>query len=267
MTKPRPGWPSASDKRLIQGGNSIGGASARTAHWSHPTTEPGGVKVFDSRTLELVAEIPATRLPARQEPWWSACIDARAPLRVQPVQRRDLDRRLQPAAPPHLTRHDIGKQPYDAPHQPRRGATTRPGCSARTAWPSSTFWAARSAAPGARTRRLRPRPTQAAGATRCRTWRADHRQRPAPFVPATAITRCWCSTRATGSRPTSSPASCVGHTGLDERQIWVNFGRTDNDKVQVIDSETHEGSKPRALAPRTAHGIQGRGDQVRISVR
>ncbi|MDF5809132.1 cytochrome D1 domain-containing protein [Pseudomonas aeruginosa] len=29
-------------------------------------------------------------------------------------------------------------------------------------------------------------------------------------------------------------------TRPDDRQIWVNFAYPDNDKVQVIDSETHE---------------------------
>lgn len=54
------------DKRLIQGGNSIGGAISQDGRLVAVSNyEPGGVKVFDSRTLELVAEIPATRLPGQ----------------------------------------------------------------------------------------------------------------------------------------------------------------------------------------------------------
>ena len=48
------------DRRILQGGNSIGGAiSADGALVAVANYEPGGVKVFDSRDLSLVADIPA----------------------------------------------------------------------------------------------------------------------------------------------------------------------------------------------------------------
>jgi protein NirF len=47
-------------KRVVQGGNSIGGAiSADGRLVAVANYEPGGVKVFDSTSLELVADIPA----------------------------------------------------------------------------------------------------------------------------------------------------------------------------------------------------------------
>lgn len=49
------------DKRVMQAGNSIGGAisqDGRLVAVSNYT--PGGVKVFDAETLELVLDIPAT---------------------------------------------------------------------------------------------------------------------------------------------------------------------------------------------------------------
>jgi len=48
-------------KRVIQGGNSIGGAISQDGSLVAVSNyEPGGVRVFDSVTLELVADIPAT---------------------------------------------------------------------------------------------------------------------------------------------------------------------------------------------------------------
>ncbi|MCV6574251.1 MAG: protein nirF [Cohaesibacter sp.] len=47
-------------KRIVQGGNSIGGAISDDGKLIAVSNyEPGGVKVFDSQTLDLVADIPA----------------------------------------------------------------------------------------------------------------------------------------------------------------------------------------------------------------
>jgi protein NirF len=49
------------DRRMIQAGNSIGGAISDDGRLVAVSNyEPGGVKVFDSETLDLVADIPAT---------------------------------------------------------------------------------------------------------------------------------------------------------------------------------------------------------------
>mgnify|MGYP003574397024 FL=1 len=48
------------DKRVIQSGNSIGGAISQDGRLVAVSNyEPGGVKIFDADTLELVADIPA----------------------------------------------------------------------------------------------------------------------------------------------------------------------------------------------------------------
>lgn len=47
-------------KRVIQSGNSIGGAISQDGRWiAAANYVPGGVKIFDSETLEQVADIPA----------------------------------------------------------------------------------------------------------------------------------------------------------------------------------------------------------------
>ncbi len=49
------------DRRIIQGGNSIGGAISDDGRLIAVSNyKPGGVKVFDSTTLQTIAEIPAT---------------------------------------------------------------------------------------------------------------------------------------------------------------------------------------------------------------
>jgi len=51
------------DKRVIQSGNSIGGAISQDGKLIAVSNyTPGGVKVFDSETLELVADIPASEI-------------------------------------------------------------------------------------------------------------------------------------------------------------------------------------------------------------
>ena len=49
------------EHRVIQSGNSIGGAISQDGGYVAVSNyEPGGVKVFDSQSLSLVADIPAT---------------------------------------------------------------------------------------------------------------------------------------------------------------------------------------------------------------
>ena len=55
-------------KRIQQSGNSIGGAISQDGTLVAVSNyEPGGVKVFDSATLELVADIPATHAGGRSK--------------------------------------------------------------------------------------------------------------------------------------------------------------------------------------------------------
>ncbi|MBT3347204.1 MAG: protein nirF [Thiotrichales bacterium] len=51
------------EKRIIQGGNSIGGAISQDGKWVAVSNyEPGGVRIFNSTTLELVADLEATAI-------------------------------------------------------------------------------------------------------------------------------------------------------------------------------------------------------------
>jgi len=52
--------------RVMQAGNSIGGAISQDGKWVAVSNyEPGGVRVFDAATLEMVADIPAEYAPGK----------------------------------------------------------------------------------------------------------------------------------------------------------------------------------------------------------
>ena len=54
------------DKRVVQGGNSIGGAISQNGRLIAVSNYvPGGVKIFSADDLSLVADIPATRVTDR----------------------------------------------------------------------------------------------------------------------------------------------------------------------------------------------------------
>lgn len=105
-------------KRVVQAGNSIGGAISQDGRLVAVSNyEPGGVRVFDSETLALVADIPAGADPEGPFSKVVGLVDA-------PGQRfvfslfddgaiwvADLS---DPAAPAIERFEDVGDRPYDA---------------------------------------------------------------------------------------------------------------------------------------------------------
>ncbi len=64
-------------QRTIQGGNSIGGAISQNGKWVAVSNyEPGGVRIFDSETLELIADIEATPLSKSKRSRTVGLVDA-----------------------------------------------------------------------------------------------------------------------------------------------------------------------------------------------
>ena len=103
--------------RIIQSGNSIGGAISQDGRLlAVANYDPGGVKVFDARTLELVADIPAKDdrgerskvvglVDAPRQRFVFSLFEAGE---IWVADFRDGDT-------PEITRHrDVGRQPYDA---------------------------------------------------------------------------------------------------------------------------------------------------------
>jgi len=107
------------DRRVIQGGNSIGGAISQDGTLiAVGNYEPGGVKVFDAKTLELVADIPATPLAdGSRNSRVVGVIDVPGRRFIYSLFDTDetwlLD--FSQGNEPQITRFEgIGRQPYDA---------------------------------------------------------------------------------------------------------------------------------------------------------
>ncbi|AGA33309.1 Heme d1 biosynthesis protein NirF [Thioalkalivibrio nitratireducens DSM 14787] len=103
--------------RIIQSGNSIGGAISQDGRLlAVANYEPGGVKVFDAKTLALVADIPTVDhegqrskvvglVDAPRQRFVFSLFDA-GEIWVADFSQGDS---------PRITRHrDVGRQPYDA---------------------------------------------------------------------------------------------------------------------------------------------------------
>ena len=103
--------------RKLQSGNSIGGAISQDGRLVAVSNyEPGGVRIFDADTLELVADIPATH-GDRQRSKVVGLVDAPGHKFVfalwdaGEIWVADLSDRARPA----ITRYrDVGLNPYDA---------------------------------------------------------------------------------------------------------------------------------------------------------
>ncbi len=105
-------------KRIIQSGNSIGGAISQDGSMVAVSNySPGGVKVFSADTLELMADIPAVIDERGEQSKVVGLVDAPGNLFVFSLYEGNQLWILDMSDPqsPQTTRFkDIGKQPYDA---------------------------------------------------------------------------------------------------------------------------------------------------------
>jgi len=78
------------DKRIVQAGNSIGGAISQDGKLVAVSNyTPGGAKVFSSDTLELVADIPADYGDGKRSKvvaWWMRLDSALCSVCLMPVK-------------------------------------------------------------------------------------------------------------------------------------------------------------------------------------
>ena len=106
------------DKRVIQSGNSIGGAISQDGRLVAVSNyEPGGVKIFDAETLELVADIPAVYGKDEQRSKVIGLVDAPGNKFIfslwdaGEIWVADMSSTAEPAIRKFK---DIGRNPYDA---------------------------------------------------------------------------------------------------------------------------------------------------------
>lgn len=261
------------DRRVIQGGNSIGGAISQDGTLiAVGNYEPGGVKVFDATSLELVADIPATPLPdGSRNARVVGVIDV--PGRGFIYSLFDTDETwlldFSQGNQPKITRFEgIGRQPYDALLTPE-GRYYIAGLFGEDGMAKIDLWH-----PERGVERILD--GYGRGEQKLPVYKMPHLEGwtvagNQTFVPAVGQHRVlvmdsqnWQQTAVIDVA--GQPIFVMARP--DARQIWVNFAHPDNHRVQVIDSETHEIIADLEPGPAVLHmEFTARGDQLWLSVR
>ena len=231
------------DGRVLQAGNSIGGAiSADGTLVAAQNYTPGGVKVFDARTLELVADIPALTqqgarsrvvglvdLPGRRFAY--ALFDADA------ICVADLS---QPGTP-RVTRFDgIGRQPYDALVTPDgrhyiAGLFGEDGLAMVDLWEREPKARRILAGYG---RGEQPLPVYKM--PHLRGWAVAGRHAYLPAIGRHEVLVVDTLTWQEAGRIAVAGQPVFVMARPDGRQVWVNFAVPDYGRVQVIDTPSQQ---------------------------
>ena len=259
------------ERRVIQGGNAIGGAISQDGRLIAVSNyEPGGVKVFDAVTLEQVADIPAVGADGKPSKvvglvdvpgnrfvysLWDAG-------EIWTADLRD------PRAPVVRKFTGVGKQPYDGTVTPD-GRYYIAGLFGEDGLALLDLWN-----PERGVRRILP--GYGKGEQPLPVYKMPHldnwaKTGNAAFVPAVGRpevlkidTDNW--TEAGRIAVAGQPVFVVARP--DGRQVWVNFAPPHNDTVQVIDVPS--GRIVHTLKPGKAvlhMEFTPRGEQLWLSVR
>ncbi len=259
------------EARIMQAGNSIGGAiSSDGTLVAAQNYQPGGVKVFDAKTLALVADIPAEYAPGK--------LSRVVGLVDLPGQRFAFSlfdgnaiwiADLSDVSAPKITRlSDIGRQPYDALVTPD-GRYYIAGLFGEDGLALVDLWA-----PVPKARRILDGYGKGEVALpvfkmpHLRGWSVAGRYVYLPAIGHHEVlvvdTQTWLEVARI--KVAGQPVFVMAQP--DGRQVWVNFAVPDYDRVQVIDTLTHQ--VVRTLSPGKAvlhMEFTPRGEAVWISAR
>lgn len=259
------------DKRVMQSGNSIGGAISQDGRLiAVANYTPGGVKVFDSASLELVADIPAISangkpskvvglVDAPNQRFVFSLYDAGE---IWVADMHDL-------AKPVLTKYpDIGKEPYDGMIT-ADGRYYIAGLFGEDGLALLDLWNIQAGV-------KRILPDYGKGEQKLPVFKMPHLEGWAAsgnelLVPAVGrhevllVDQNGWKERARIAVH-GQPVFVVARP--DNRQAWVNFAFPDNDTVQVIDVPSRSIVKTLKPGKGVLHlEFTPRGEQVWVSVR
>lgn len=259
--------------RVIQSGNSIGGAISQDGRYVAVSNyEPGGVKVFDSQTLELVADIPATYVAENGEPSLSktvGLVDAPGNRFVFSLFDADEIWTLNmTASEPAVQKFQAGDAPYDGLITPDgryyiAGLFGEDGLSMLDLWK-----------PEQGTTEILP--DYGKGDEKLPVYKMPHLEGWAiadgrAFVPAVGHHQVLVADLKDWSLTDRIPVQgqpVFVMASPDNRQIWVSFAHPDNDVVQVIDSQTREIIRTLEPGKAVLHmEFTPRGEEVWVSAR
>lgn len=257
-------------RRIIQSGNAIGGAISQDGKLIVVQNyEPGGIKVFDAKTLELVSEVPSYYAPDKR-----AKVVGLADLPNQQfayslfeageIWLTDLSDPLRPTT----RRFAAGSQPYDAMVTPD-GRYYIAGLFGEDALAMLDLWQ-----PENGVRKILP--GYGKGETALPVYKMPHLRGWSQagqdlFLPAIGRHEVLVASTLDWQEKTRIPVQgqpVFVMAQPDGRQVWVNFAFPDNDKVQVIDVATLEVIRTLDAGKAVLHmEFTPRGEAVWISAR
>ncbi|MFC1664202.1 cytochrome D1 domain-containing protein [Pseudomonadota bacterium] len=260
------------EKRIIQAGNSIGGAISQDGQLVAVSNyKPGGVRVFNAKTLELVADIPAIYGNNGQRSKVVGLVDAPGHRFIftlydgNEIWVADMH---DPAKPKVRRFKDVGKQPYDALVTPDgryyiAGLFGENGLALLDLW-NLDKGVKRILGDYGRDERKMP------------VYKMPHLEGWAVagdlmFVPAVGQNRVLVINMKNWELIKSidvhgQPIFVMGRP--DGRQVWVNYAFPNNDTVQVIDVSSQQIVKVLHPGKAILHmEFTPRGEQVWISAR
>ncbi|WP_275299092.1 cytochrome D1 domain-containing protein [Billgrantia kenyensis] len=262
------------DGRIIQGGNSIGGAISQDGRFvAVGNYEPGGVKVFDTETMELVIDVPATyERPdgTTDQAKVVGVVDVPGNIFVFSLfEAGEIWTLDMSTEEPELTKYrDVGSMPYDALIT-ANGRYYIAGLFGEDGMALLDLWH-----PENGVKRILP--DYGRGEERLPVFKMPHLEGWAmagtqAFFPAVgrnevlvADTSDWSLTNRIEVH--GQPIFVMSRP--DERQVWVTFAHPLNDKVQVIDTQTHEVIETLEPGKSILHKeFTPRGEQIWISAR
>jgi len=259
------------EQRVQQAGNSIGGAMSQDGTLvAAQNYQPGGIKVFDAKTLALVADIPAEYAPGQR----SRVVGlADLPGKRFVFSLFDADQiwiaDLNDAARPKLTKFEnVGRQPYDALVTPD-GRHYIAGLFGEDGLAMIDLWADKPVV-----RRILAgygrgqEPLPVFKMPHLRGWAVAGRHAYLPAIGRHEVLVVDTQTWAEVGRIAVAGQPVFVIARPDGRQVWVNFAVPDYDRVQVIDTQTRQIVKTLEPGKAVLHmEFTPRGEAVWISSR
>ncbi len=260
------------DRRIVQAGNSIGGAISQDGSLVAVSNyEPGGVRIFDAESLAPVAEIPAVYDATGRRSKVVGLVDApgrRFVFSLYDAGQIWIADLSTPSAPKIRKFANIGDKPYDALITPE-GRYYVAGLYGEDGLALLDLWQ-----PDRGVRRILP--GYGRGEESLPVYKMPHMEGWAvagdlAFVPAVGrhevlvIDRNGWHERAR-IPVTGQPVFVMARP--DAREVWVNFALPDNDTIQIIDVQTLAVSRTMRPGKAVLHmEFTPRGEQVWVSVR
>lgn len=259
------------DKRVIQSGNSIGGAISQDGSMVAVSNyDPGGVKVFDSHSLELIADIPALGADGKRSKV-IGLVDSPGNNFVfslydsGEIWTLDMSDKKSPQVERYL---NVGKLPYDGLITPDgryyiAGLFGEDGLALLDLWHTER---------GVK----RILNNYGRGDKKMPVYKMPHLEGWAvagnkAFIPAVGRDQVLVVDMNTWEEigkidVHGQPVFVMARP--DGRQVWVNFAFPKNDTLQVIDSETHAIQKELKPGKAVLHmEFTPRGEAIWVSVR